>query len=68
MTMTHKIVPCLFNDDKGIRRRGIYMLNRRTNTFVVLDKHFNHVKITDKSNLCTLADSEGCMYCNLDRH
>ena len=44
------------------------MLNRRTNTFVVLDKHFNHVKITDKSNLCTLADSEGCIYCNLDRH
>lgn len=64
---THKITSCLYKDKQGKQQRGIYMLNRRTNTAVLLDKNFNHIKLADTS-IVTLESSEGCIYFDLSRH
>ena len=62
---THKVTSCLYKDDKDKLQRGIYILNRRTNTATILDKHFNHVK---SKGVVTLESEEGCIYFDLNKH
>lgn len=63
---THKVTSCFYRDDKGNTQRGLFILNRRTNTFTILDKHLNKIK-ADKG-VETLEYSEGCIYFDLSKH
>lgn len=65
---THKVTECIYTDKKGKARRGLWLLNRNTNTAVMLDKNFNRVNINDCSNIVTEESTEGCIYFNLNRH
>ena len=64
---THKVTSCLYTDKKGKKQRGIFILDRKTNTFTVLDKRLNKVHNID-NGLITLPDAEGCIYFDLNRH
>lgn len=63
---THKVTACLYKDDKGKTQRGLFILNRRSNTVTILDKHLNKVKAD--LGLETLECTEGCIYFDLSKH
>ena len=38
-----KVCGCYYDDDKGKRYRGLYIYNRKTNTFTILNKKLEKV-------------------------
>ena len=38
-----KICGCYYDDDKGKRHHGLYIYNRKTNTFTILNKKLEKV-------------------------
>lgn len=65
---THKVTEVIYTDKKGKKHRGLWLLNRRTATVLMLDKNFNRVNINDCTNIVTEESTEGCIYFNLNRH
>ena len=52
-----KVCGCSYQDDKGKFHRGVYILNRKTNTFTVINKKLE--KVIHPKNLVTCDDSIG---------
>ena len=46
-----KVCGCTYQDDKGKYHKGIYILNRKTNTFTVINKKLE--KVANAKNLIT---------------
>lgn len=58
-----KVCGCYYDDDKGKRHFGIYILNRKTNTFTIVNKKLKQVK--DVKSLVTCESSIGNIYMTL---
>ena len=58
-----KICGCYYIDNKGKSHNGIYILSRRTNTFVILNKKLE--KVTDYRSVVTCESSIGNMFIDL---
>ena len=52
-----KVCGCYYDDDKGKRHFGIYIHNRRTNTFTIINKKLE--KVTKVKSLVTCESSIG---------
>ena len=55
-----KVCGCYYDDDKGKRHHGIYILNRKTNTFTIINKKLE--KVTNYKSLVTCEFSIGNVY------
>lgn len=47
-----KVCGCYYNDDKGKRHFGIYILNRKTNSFTIVNKKLQQVKGVKSLVMC----------------
>lgn len=64
MTYTKtKVCGCTYRDDKDKYHRGIYILNRKTNTFTVLNKKLE--KVINYKCLVTCEYSMGNIFIDL---
>lgn len=52
-----KVCGCYYDDDKGKRHFGIYILNRKTNTYTIIDKKLQ--KVTNAKCVVTCESSIG---------
>ena len=52
-----KVCGCYYDDNKSRRHFGIYILNRKTNTFTIIDKKLQ--KVTDYKSVITCESSIG---------
>jgi hypothetical protein len=52
-----KVCGCYYDDAKGKRHFGIHVLNRRTNTFTILNKKLE--KVTNVKSVVTCESSIG---------
>lgn len=52
-----KVCGCYYNDHKGKRHFGIYILNRKTNIFTIINKKLE--KVTNCKSVVTCEDSIG---------
>jgi len=52
-----KVCGCYYDDDKGKRHHGIYILNRKTNTFTIVNKKLE--KVTNVKSVVTCECSIG---------
>lgn len=52
-----KVCGCYYDDNKGKRRFGIYILNRTTNTFTIINKKLQ--KVTGYKSFVTCESSIG---------
>ena len=55
-----KVCGCTYKDSKDKYHRGIYILNRKTNTFTVVNKKLE--KVTDAKSLVTCECSMGNIF------
>ena len=55
-----KVCGCSYQDDKGKFHRGIYILNRKTNTFTILNKKLE--KVIGAKSLVTCECSMGNIF------
>ena len=58
-----QICGCYYTDSKGKSHNGIYILSRRTNTFIILNKKLE--KVTDYKGVVTCESSIGNMFIDL---
>ena len=58
-----KVCGCSYQDDKGKFHRGVYILNRKTNTFTVINKKLE--KVIHPKNLVTYECSMGNIFIEL---
>ena len=58
-----KVCGCHYTDSKGKSNAGIYIHNRKTNTFIVLNKKLE--KVTNVQGLVTCECSMGNMFIDL---
>ena len=57
-----KVTACYWDDDKGKRHHGLYILNRKTNTYVILNKNLE--KVPGVTTFVTLEQEKGNIYFN----
>ena len=55
-----RVCGCYYDDDKSKRHYGLYIHNRKTNTFTVLNKKLE--KVTDAKSLVTCECSMGNIF------
>ena len=58
-----KVCGCHYTDSKGKPNTGIYIHNRKTNTFIVINKKLE--RVTDIQSLVTCESSIGNMFIDL---
>lgn len=58
-----KICGCYYDDDKGKRHHGLYIYNRKTNTFTILNKKLE--KVTGAKSLVTCECSMGNIFIDI---
>ena len=58
-----QICGCYYIDSKGKSHNGIYILSRRTNTFIILNKKLEKVK--DYKGIVTCESTIGNMFIDL---
>ena len=58
-----KICGCYYTDSKGKPNNGVYIHNRKTNTYIILNKKLE--KVTDIQSLVTCESSIGNMFIDL---
>lgn len=58
-----KVCGCYYTDSKGKSYNGIYIHNRKTNTFIILNKKLE--RVTDIQSLVTCECSIGNMFIDL---
>lgn len=62
---THKIFGASYLDSKNRRKKGIVILNRRTNTYLLISKDLKKVEEPVK-DIVWHEQSIGCVYFDLD--
>ena len=55
-----KICGCYYDDDKGKHHQGLYIHNRKTNTFIILNKKLE--KVTKVKSVITCESSMGNIF------
>ena len=55
-----KVCGCFYGDDKGKRYEGIYILNRKTATFTIINKKLE--KVTNPRGVVTCEMSKGNIF------
>ena len=55
-----KICGCCYDDDKGKHHQGLYIHNRKTNTFTILNKKLE--KVTKVKSVITCESSMGNIF------
>lgn len=55
-----QICGCYYDDDKGKRHHGLYIRNRKTNTFTILNKKLE--KVTSAKGVVTCEYSMGNVF------
>ena len=55
-----KVCGCYYDDDKGKRHHGLYILNRKTNTSTILNKKLE--KVTGTKGVVTCECSMGNIF------
>lgn len=55
-----RVCGCYYDDDKGKRHHGLYIHNRKTNTFTILNKKLE--KVTGAKSLVTCECSMGNIF------
>ena len=58
-----KICGCYYTDSKGKSHNGIYIYNRKSNSFIIVDKNLEKVK--DIKSLVTCESTIGNMFVDL---
>ena len=58
-----KICGCYYDDDKNKRKFGVFILNRKTNTYTIIDKRLN--KVTNNKNVVTCESSLGNIFMDI---
>ena len=55
-----RVCGCYYDDDKGKRHHGLYIHNRKTNTFTIINKKLE--KVTIATSLVTCENSMGNIF------
>lgn len=55
-----KVCGCYYNDIRGKRHHGLYIHNRKTNTFTIINKKLE--KVTNVTSLVTCENSMGNIF------
>ena len=58
-----KICGCYYDDNKGKNHRGLYIYNRNTNTFIILNKKLE--KVIDAKSIVTCESSMGNIFIDI---
>ena len=58
-----KVCGCYYDDDKNKRHFGIYIHNRKTNTYTIINKKLE--KVTNAKSVVTCESSIGNIYMTL---
>ena len=58
-----KICGCYYDDDKGKHHRGLYIYNRETNTFIIINKKLE--KVIGAKSIVTCESSMGNIFIDI---